>query len=120
MRLLLIWVLNAVALLAVTYLIPAIHVADFTSAMIAALVLGLVNTLIRPLLILLTLPATLLTLGLFIFVINGLLFWFVGSILQGFRVDGFWIAVLGAIVYSVISWALASLLAPGRKSESKD
>jgi putative membrane protein len=120
MRLLLTWILNAIALLAVAYLVPAIHVADFTSALIAALILGLVNTLIRPLLILLTLPATLLTLGLFIFVINGLLFWFVGSIMQGFRVDGFWIAVLGAIVYSVISWALASLLLPAKKQDAKD
>jgi putative membrane protein len=120
MRLLLIWVLNAIALLGVAYLMPAIHVADFMSAMIAALILGLVNTLIRPLLILLTLPATLLTLGLFIFVINGVLFWFVGSILQGFRVDGFWNAVFGAILYSVISWALASLLAPAKKQEGKD
>jgi putative membrane protein len=120
MRLLLIWVLNAIALLGVAYLMPAIHVADFMSAMIAALVLGLVNTLIRPLLILLTLPATLLTLGLFIFVVNGVLFWLVGSILQGFRVDGFWNAVFGAILYSAISWALASLLAPAKKQESKD
>jgi putative membrane protein len=120
MRLLLTWILNAIALLAVAYLLPAIHVADFTSALIAALILGLVNTLIRPLLILLTLPATLLTLGLFIFVINGLLFWFVGSILQGFRVDGFWVAVVGAIVYSVISWALASLLLPAKKQDEKD
>lgn len=120
MRLLLIWILNALALLAVAYLLPAIHVAGFGSALIAALVLGLVNTLIRPLLILLTLPVTLITLGLFIFVINGLLFWFVGSILQGFAVDGFWTAVLGALLYSVISWALASLLAPSRKQAVKE
>jgi putative membrane protein len=112
MRLLLIWVLNAVALLAVAYLLPGIHVAGIGSALIAAFLLALVNTLIRPLLIILTLPVTLLTLGLFIFVINGLLFWFVGSILQGFAVEGFWNAVLGAFLYSVISWALASLLAP--------
>ncbi len=117
MRLLLIWVLNAVALVAVAYLLPSIHVAGIGSALIAALVLGLVNTLIRPLLILLTLPVTLLTLGLFIFVINGLCFWFVGSILEGFRVDGFWNAVLGAFLYSVISWGLAALLAPGKRLE---
>jgi putative membrane protein len=112
MRLALIWILNAVALLAVAYLLPAIHVAGFGSALIAALVLGLVNTLIRPVLVLLTLPVTLLTLGLFILVINGLLFWFVGSVLQGFTVDGFWVAVLGAILYSVISWALTAALVP--------
>ena len=82
----------------------------FKTALIAALVLGLVNTLIRPILVLLTLPVTLLTLGLFIFVINGLLFWGVGSFIEGFHVNGFWAACFGAIVYSVISWLLSSLL----------
>jgi len=73
-------------------------------------VLGLINTLIRPILVILTLPVTILTLGLFIFVINGLLFWFVGSLDLGLRVDDFWSAVLGAIVYSVISWLLSALV----------
>jgi len=113
-RLLLLWVINAVALLALPYVFSGIHVASFTNAMVAALVLGLINALIRPILILLTLPATILTLGLFIFVINGLLFWFVGSLDLGFTVDGFWTAVLGAVVYSVISWVLSALL-PGRR-----
>ena len=113
-RLLLTWVVNAVALIALPYVFAGIHVANFKTALIAALVLGLINALIRPILILLTLPATILTLGLFIFVINGLLFWFVGSLDLGFRVDGFWTAVLGAVVYSVISWLLSALL-PGRK-----
>jgi len=113
-RLLLAWVVNAVALLALPYVFSGIHVASFTNAMVAALVLGLINALIRPILILLTLPATILTLGLFIFVINGLLFWFVGSLDLGFTVDGFWTAVLGAVVYSVISWVLSALV-PGRK-----
>ena len=116
MRLALTWILNAVALLAVAYLLPSVHVAGFGSALIAALVLGLVNTLIRPVLVLLTLPVTLLTLGLFILVINGLLLWFVGSVLSGFTVDGFWDAVLGAIIYSVISWSLASLLVPKKSA----
>ena len=111
MRLLVAWVINAVALLALRYLFPeSIHVDSFITALIAALVIGLVNTLIRPLLVLLTLPVTILTLGLFIFVINGLLFWFVGSVVPGFAVAGFWPAVFGAIVYSVISWLLSSLL----------
>ena len=70
----------------------------------------LINTLIRPILILLTLPVTLLTLGLFIFVINGLLFWWVGSFLDGFHVNGFWAGFFGAILYSIISWLLSSLL----------
>jgi putative membrane protein len=115
MRLLLVWLINAVALLALPYLMSSIQVDSFGTALVAALVLGLINTFIRPLLVLLTLPATLLTLGLFIFVINGLLFWLVGSFVQGFHVAGFWSAVLGAIVYSIISWALSALLLPDRK-----
>jgi putative membrane protein len=110
MRLLVVWLINAVALLALKYLLPSISVDSFMAALIAALVLGLINTFIRPLLILLTLPVTLLTLGLFIFVINGLLFWFVGSFVPGFHVAGFWPAVFGAILYSIISWALSALL----------
>ena len=114
-KLLLVWVINAVALLAVAYLMPSISVASFTTALVAALILGLVNAVIRPVLILLTLPATILTLGLFIFVINGLLFWFVGTYLQGFTVAGFWAGVFGAIVYSLISWALSALLLPEKR-----
>lgn len=78
---------------------------------IAALFLGLVNALMRPVLILLTLPVTILTLGLFIFVINGLLFWFVGSVPKDFVVDSFWYGLLGASLYSVISWRLSSAAA---------
>ena len=110
MRLLITWLINALALLALPHLLPSISVDTFMTALIAALVLGLINTLIRPLLVLLTLPVTLLTLGLFIFVINGLLFWFVGSFVKGFTVAGFWAGVFGAIVYSVISWALSALI----------
>ena len=110
MRLLLIWLINALALLALPYVFPWVKVDSFPAALIAALALGLINALIRPLLILLTLPVTLLTLGLFIFVINGLLFWWVGSFVEGFHVSGFWAAVFGAMIYSLISWLLASLL----------
>ena len=110
MRLLLVWLINAVALLALPYLLSSITVDSFVTALIAALILGLVNTFIRPLLILLTLPVTLLTLGLFIFVINGLLFWWVGSFVDGFHVSGFWAGFFGAIVYSLISWLLSMLL----------
>jgi len=110
MGLLLVWLINAVALMAVAYLLPGIGVSSFVTALIAALVLGLVNAVIRPILILLTLPATLLTLGLFIFVINGLMFWMVGSFIEGFTVTGFWPGFFGAIVYSIVSWALSALL----------
>lgn len=110
MLLLLIWILNALALLAVAYLMPSIEVSGFMSALIAAAVIGLVNVLIRPVLILLTLPVTVLTLGLFIFVINGLLFYFVGHVLQGFHVQSLLSGIIGAILYSIISWLLTSLI----------
>lgn len=110
MRLLVTWLINAAALFALPYLMRSIYVENFTAALIAALVLGLVNTLIRPILVLLTLPVTVLTLGLFIFIINGLLFWAVANFISGFYVAGFWSAVIGALLYSVISWALSSLI----------
>ncbi len=110
MILLLVWILNAVALLAVAYLLPGIVVASFGSAMLAALVLGLVNMLVKPVLVLLTLPITIVTLGLFYFVLNALLFWFVGSILKGFQVNGFWWAVAGALLYSLIAGLLSNLI----------
>ncbi|MBI4743040.1 MAG: phage holin family protein [Betaproteobacteria bacterium] len=115
MRLILLWMLNACALFAVAWLMPSsIHVASFGAALLAALVLGLVNAVLRPLLLLLTLPVTLLTLGLFVFVVNGLLFWLVGSMLEGFIVGGFWPAVFGAVLYSIFSSILSSLL-PGKE-----
>lgn len=120
MRLLLIWILNALALLAVANFVPGIHLGSFLDALIAAFFLGLVNTLIRPLLLLLTLPVTLLTLGLFIFVINGLLFWFVGSVLRDFVVDGFWYGVLGALLYSLFSWALSAAAAQVMGSKNRE
>ena len=110
MRLLLTWLINALALLALKYIMPSITVDSFVTALIVAVVLGLINTLIRPIFVILTLPVTILTLGLFIFVINGLLFWAAGSFVPGFHVDGFWSGVFGAIIYSVISWALSALL----------
>lgn len=117
MRLLVVWVINAVALFVLPYLLPSIQIKSFGSAMLAALVLGLVNTLIRPILVILTLPVTLLTLGLFIFVINALLFLFVGNLLSGFKVDGFWAALIGSVLYSVISWLLSSLLLRDRTAD---
>lgn len=109
MRLLLVWLLNAAALFALPYLMTSIRVENFIVALLAALVLGLVNALVRPILVILTLPVTLITLGLFIFVLNGLLFWLVATFVPGFSVTGFWSAVGGALVYSILSWALSSL-----------
>ena len=110
LRLLLVWLVNAVALIAVAYLMPSISVSSFGAALVAALVLGLINAVVRPVLVLLTLPVTILTLGLFIFVLNGLLFWAVGTWLEGFNVGGFWAGVLGAILFSIVSWLLSALV----------
>lgn len=109
------WIINAAALLLVAYLYPGVAVETFGAALIAALVLGLVNAFIRPVLLLLTLPVTILTLGLFIFVINALLFWFVAEVVKGFTVTGFWAAMLGSILYSVITLLTSWLLFPRRK-----
>jgi putative membrane protein len=110
MRLLLTWIINAAALFALPYLMHSVTVDSIGAAFVAALVLALVNTLIRPVLLLLTLPVTMLSLGLFILVINGLLFWGVAQLVDGFHVGGFWSAMGAAILYSIISWALSTLL----------
>ncbi len=110
MKLILVWLLNAIALLAVAYLVPDIHVAGFGAALVAALVIGLLNMLIRPLLVLLTLPITVLTLGLFILVINGVLFYAAGSWLEGFEVKTYLAGMIGALLYSIFSWLLSALL----------
>lgn len=117
MSLFLLWLVNAVSLLAVAYFLPSVSVASFYIALIAALLLGLVNTLIRPLLVLITLPITILTLGLFTLVINALLFWFVASFVEGFRVAGFWSAFWGALLYSVISSLASWLLIPRPRTD---
>ena len=116
MRLLVVWLINAAALLALPWLLPSIHVASFTTALGVALVLGLINAVIRPLLLLLTLPVTLLSLGLFIFVINGLMFLLAACLLDGFVVDGLWAGILGSTLYSVISWLLTKLLPSSPKA----
>jgi putative membrane protein len=104
------WIVNAAALLLVAYLYPGVSVDGFVTALVAALVLGLVNALIRPILVLLTLPVSILTLGLFLFVINAFLFWFVAEIVRGFQVTGFGAALVGSLLYSlftlVSSWVL--------------
>ena len=101
MKLLLRWFLLAAALLLVAHLYPGVVISSFGSALIAAFVLGLFNTLVRPILILLTLPVTLLTLGLFLFVINALMFWAAASVLDDFSVTGFAAALIGSLLYSL-------------------
>lgn len=106
MKLLVRWLLNAITLIAIAYYLPGVEVAGFYAALITALILGLVNAIIRPVLLLLTLPINLLTLGLFTFVINGLMFWFVASIVEGFDVADFHAAFLGALILTLVSWLL--------------
>ena len=109
MRLLLHWLLNALALLIVAHVVPGVSVRDPVVALVAAVLLGLANAVVRPILVVLTLPVTILTLGLFLLVINGLLFWGVSGLTSGFEVGGLWAGVIGALVYSVLT-ALLSLL----------
>ncbi|MBI5718234.1 MAG: phage holin family protein [Burkholderiales bacterium] len=111
------WLLLAAALLLVAHLYPGVSVASFGTALLAALVIGLFNTFVRPLLVLLTLPVTLLTLGLFLFVINALMFWAAASLLDGFNVAGFTAALIGSLLYSVcgivIDAAVERIFSPG-------
>ena len=100
------WLLLACALLLVAYLYTGVTVASFGAALFAAFVLGLLNTIVRPLLVLLTLPVTLLTLGLFLFVINALMFWAAAGLLAGFNVSGFGAALIGSLIYSLASMVI--------------
>ena len=110
MKLILKWLFSAAALLAVAYLYSGVAVTSFTSALIAAAVLGALNTVVRPVLVLLTLPVTLVTLGLFLFVINALMFWAAASLLNGLHVTGFVAALIGSLIYSVLQLAIDFLL----------
>jgi putative membrane protein len=110
MRLIAKWILYATALLAVANLSLGVEVASFGTALIAAFVIGLFNIFLRPVLLLLTLPVTVLTMGLFLFVINALLFWAAASVLDGFVVQGFGAALLGSLVYSTLGLVIDSAL----------
>jgi putative membrane protein len=112
MKLILKWLLAACALLLVAYLYPGVQIQSFTSALIAAAVIGLFNIFLRPLLVILTLPVTVITLGLFLFVINALLFWAAASVLDGFGVNGFLAALLGSLIYSVLMLVVDAALKP--------
>ena len=116
MKIIVRWLLLAAALLLVAHLYAGVVVQSFGAAMIAALVLGLLNTLLRPLLVLLTLPVTVITLGLFLFVINALMFYFAAELLKGLSVSGFGSALIGSLIYSlcgvVIDAAMERLFPP--------
>lgn len=100
------WIINALAIFLVGHFLPGIHVSDMMTAIWVAAVLALINTIIRPILLILTLPINILSLGIFTFVLNGLLFWFSSYFIKTFTVDGLWWAILGALLVSVISTIL--------------
>jgi putative membrane protein len=110
MRLVIKWLLSALALLALTYIYTGVQVSSFTSALIAAAVIGLLNMVVRPVLVVLTLPVTIVTLGLFLFVINALLFWAASGLLPGFHVNGFVAALIGSLIYSLLGLVIEAAL----------
>ena len=110
MKLILKWLLSAAALLLVAHLYSGVQVQNFTAALIAALVIGLLNTVLRPVLVVLTLPVTALTLGLFLFVVNALMFWFASGLLAGFHVTGFAAALVGSLLYSALGMVIDSVV----------
>lgn len=113
-HLLLVWVINALALLIITHLVPSIQIKGFGTALLIAVVLGLLNASLRWVLIILTLPVNILTLGLFTFVINALMFWLCAALLKGFEVSGFWSAFVGSLLYSFVSWLLSAIILGNR------
>ena len=110
MKLLSKWLLSAAALLLVAYLYQGVEVRSFTAALIAAFLIGLLNTVVRPILVVLTLPVTVVTLGLFFFVINALMFWAAAGVLEGFQVRDFTAALIGSLIYSAIGLVVDSAL----------
>ena len=110
MKLLLKWLLSAAALLFVAYVYGGVQVQSFGSALIAAFVIGLLNAVLRPVLVILTLPVTVVTVGLFLFVINALMFWAGSGLVSGFVVNGFWAALLGSLIYSALGVLIDALL----------
>lgn len=109
MRILVQWLINATAVYATAHMLEGIHIKSYGAAILVALVLGLVNAIVRPVMVLLSIPFIIVTLGLFLFVINALLLQLSASIVGGFSIDGFWWAVAGSVVISAISWLLGAL-----------
>jgi putative membrane protein len=106
MKLILRWLLLAAALLFVAYVYDGVMLKGYQAALIAAFVIGLLNTFVKPLLVILTLPVTIITVGLFLFVINALMFWGAASMLDGFNVTGFTAALIGSVIYSILSYLI--------------
>ena len=101
---------NGLAVFATAYILPGVHVQSFLTAIIVGIVLGILNTLLKPILVILTLPITVVTLGLFYFVLNALLILLVSEVVPGFTVVNFWWALLFSLVISIVSWFLSSLI----------
>jgi putative membrane protein len=101
---------NALAIVVAASILPGIEVDGLLAAVAAGLLLGLVNAIVRPIMLVLTLPITLLTLGLFLLVLNGLCLWLVAGLIEGFEVYGFWSAVFGALIVSIVSWIVTALV----------
>lgn len=114
MRLIIRWLLSAGVLMLIAYLVPGIQVAGFYTALIAALILGLINAIIKPIVSLLTLPVTLLTLGLFSLLINALMFYLASTVVKGFQVTGFWPAFWGALIMSLGGWLINVIVSKER------
>lgn len=114
------WLISAVSLLIISYIVPGIEVQGFFYALIAAVFLGVLNAIVRPVLIILTLPLTIFTLGLFLFVVNGIMLMLVSLVIKGFQVNGFWPAVLGALLLSIINWFSNSYINSKGRIESID
>jgi putative membrane protein len=110
-------VLNGLAIIIAAWLLPGIHISSPLSALLAGVILGFVNAVVRPVLFLLTLPLTLLTLGLFIFVLNAICFGLTAWLVPGFSIDGFFSAVFGALLVSVVSWILNGLVVGSRERD---
>ena len=110
MRFLMRLVLNGIAIVVAAWFVPGVHVTGFAPALIAGALLGFVNAIVRPLLLILTFPFTLLTLGLFIFIVNAICFGLTAAMVPGFNLDGFLAAFLGALVVTIVSWLLSAFL----------
>ena len=120
MGLLIRWLILTVAIISASYLLEGIHISGFFSAFFAAAILGILNALFRPVLLLLTLPINILTFGLFTFIINALMLKMASGVIPGFEVHGFWTAVFGALIISVVSWLLNSFISDRGRIERVD
>lgn len=109
MEILINWLISALAIIVSAYILPGVHVSGFTTALVTAVILGIINAVIKPIIVILTLPITVLTLGLFTLVINALIILLASSIVPGFKVDGFWWALIFSVVLSIVNSFLHGL-----------